>query len=485
MPRATFSDIFDCEPEACGPILARMSLFHETRIARDRERHALPQPRMVHRVRAINHAGRPTPLLVWAATIGMACVIGSASGEDWPGWRGPRGDGSSGETDVPIHWGTDSGVLWRVPLPGVGHASPIVSGGRVFVASCDTDADERLLICLSTVDGSILWKRVVIESPLEIKHQLNSYASSTPATDGRQVYVAFWETMGQTVPALNVTEARDASFGSMVVAAYDIDGNSRWLVRPGPFTSCHGFCSCPVIHGDLVIVNGDHDGEGYIVALDRESGRTVWRVARDHHTRSYVTPIIRRFAGREQMILSGSHHVAGYDPGTGRELWRIEGPTEQFVASPVDDGRLVFFTAGYPDKCIVAIDPTGSGDVTTTHTVWRSNRNAAYVPAPVVVGPHLLLTSDDGVGSCYVAGSGDRLWNARLGGHFSGSPVTASGLAYFTDDEGVTTVVRPGPASDVVAKNELGERVFSSPAISDGRIYFRCEHHLVCIGHDR
>jgi outer membrane protein assembly factor BamB len=413
----------------------------------------------------------------------LAAMSRPLAAEDWPGWRGPRGDGTSHDTGVPVHWSADEGIRWKVPLQGTGHASPIVQGDRVFVVTCDLDSKQRLLLSFAADDGRLLWKQEVLTAPLEIKHQLNSYASSTPATDGRLVYVAFWETSDKKVPARNIGGgSRDASFGSMVVAAYDYDGQQQWLVRPGDFTSCHGFCSCPVIHGDTVIVNGDHDGEGFIVALDRATGRTVWRIARDHNTRSYVTPIIRRFGGREQMILSGSRHVASYEPGTGRELWRIQGPTEQFVASMVDNGRYVFLTAGYPDKCIVAIDPTGAGDVTATHTVWRSNRNAAYVPAPIIIGNHLLLTSDDGVASCYEATSGERLWNARAGGHYSGSPVAAGGLAYFTDDEGVTQVVRPGDTFDVVSKNELGERCFSSPAVSGGRIYFRTEHSLICIG---
>jgi outer membrane protein assembly factor BamB len=424
--------------------------------------------------------GLATLALLAGLLVGLASPVAA---ENWPGWRGPRGDGTSTETDVPVHWSAAEGIRWKVPLAGTGHASPIVWGDRVFVAACDPDTQERLLLCHSAVDGRLLWKREVLSAPLEIKHQLNSYASSTPATDGELVYVTFWETGEKKVPARNIgSAARDASFGAMVVAAYDFAGNQRWLVRPGDFTSCHGFCSCPVIHGDTVIVNGDHDGDGFIVALDRRTGREVWRIARDHNTRSYVTPIIRRFAGREQMILSGSRHVASYDPATGRELWRIAGPTEQFVASMVDNGRYVFLTAGFPDKCIVAIDPTGTGDVTASHTVWRSNRNAAYVPAPILIGDHLLLTSDDGVASCYEATGGERLWNARAGGHFSGSPVAAGGLAYFTDDEGVTTVVRPGPTFDVVSKNELGERCFSSPAVSGGRIYFRTEKHLVCAG---
>jgi outer membrane protein assembly factor BamB len=408
--------------------------------------------------------------------------------EDWPGWRGPRGDGTSLEHGLPLHWsaGKDGGaaenILWKVPLPGAGHASPIVVGDRVFVVSCDAATEERLLLCFEAASGRQLWSRPVLRAPLEIKHKLNSHASSTPASDGRLVFVSFWETSDKRVPALHVPGDRDASFGPMVVAAYDLDGNERWLVRPGDFASCHGYCSCPVVEGDKVILNGDHDGDGFLVALDRATGATRWKVPRSHNTRSYCTPIVRTFAGRRQLILSGSRHVAGYDPETGRELWRVEGPTEQFVASMVDDGRLVFLTAGFPDKLVAAIDPTGDGDVTATHLKWKALRNCGYVPAPIVAGNRLLLTSDDGVAGCLDTASGERLWTARAGGHYSGSPFSADGLVYFTDDVGVTKVVRPGPSFEVVAENDLGEECYSSPAVSGGRIFFRTAGHLVCVG---
>lgn len=427
---------------------------------------------------------RRSPSTVFVATAGILLGCGVTRAENWPGWRGPRGDGTSREEGIPVRWAADDNIRYRAPLPGEGHSSPIVWGERVFVTACDASRLQRMLLCLDGRTGAVRWQQDVLSAPLEIKHHLNSYASGTPATDGTLVYVAFWETAGDVVPARNVTAPKDASAGRMVVAAYDVDGAQRWIARPGEFSSCHGFCSCPVLHGTLVIVNGDHDGDGYIVALDRASGKTVWKIDRDHKTRSYVTPIIRSFGGREQMILSGSRHVAAYDPDTGRELWRVRGPTEQFVASMVDDGERVFLTGGYPDKVILAIDPTGTGDVTDTHVTWRSTRNCAYVPAPIVVAGKFLLASDDGVGSCYEAAAGERLWNARLGRHYSGSPIAAGGLVYFTDDDGVTKVVRPGPTFEVLAENRLDEPLFSSPAVSAGSIYFRTARHLVRVAQD-
>jgi outer membrane protein assembly factor BamB len=406
---------------------------------------------------------------MWILALGY-CTLASdapvALAENWPGWRGPRGDGTSHESPVPIRWSATENIAWKVPIPGSGHASPIVWEDRIFVVSCLEETQQRIVLCLDRETGRILWQRNVLTAPLEGKHHLNSFASSTPATDGSLVYVSFLD--------------RD----DMVVAALDFDGNEQWLVRPGKFYSKHGYCSCPVLFEDLVIVNGDHDGDAYIVALRKTTGQTVWKIPRENKTRSYVTPIVREIGGRTQMILSGSKCVASYDPRTGQRHWILDGPTEQFVASLVYNGELLFLTAGYPEYHMMAIRPDGEGNITgSDKIVWRTREGAAYVPSPVAVGDYFLVVSDRGIASCFAADSGQRLWMQRLGPHFSASPVTAQGLVYFLADNGTTTVVRPGPEFDVVARNELGEYCYASPAISGGQIFLRGEQHLYCIGH--
>lgn len=244
----------------------------------------------------------------------LLCASNPVRGENWPGWRGPRGDGTSTETGLPREWSDTANVAWKTPVPGTGHASPIVWGDRIFLVSALEESQERALLAFDATTGDRLWQKTVVTSPLEDKHPLNSFASSTPATDGELVYVAFLD--------------RD----EMVVAAYDFQGAERWQVRPGPFASKHGFCTCPVLFENLVIVNGDHDGQSFLAALDRATGKPVWKIERPNHTRSYVTPIIREYAGRTQLILSGNKCVASYDPHTGEQYWEIDGPTEQFVA---------------------------------------------------------------------------------------------------------------------------------------------------------
>src|SRR5712692_10045522 len=207
--------------------------------------------------------------LLWAWL--LVALPSSSTAENWPCWRGPRLDGTSQEQGVPVHWSATSNVVWKTALPGLGNASPIVWEDRLFtVAALNTQ--ERVLLCLERQTGKVLWQKTVLHSPLEGKHPLNSHASSTPATDGTLVYVAFLDQK------------------EMVVAAYDFSGEQKWIVRPGPFASKHGFCSSPILFKDKVIVNGDHDGDSYIAALSRTDGKILWKIPRANQTRSYCVP---------------------------------------------------------------------------------------------------------------------------------------------------------------------------------------------------
>jgi len=401
-----------------------------------------------------------------ALSLGLLLITAvSAAAEDWPQWRGPRLDGTSREHGVPLHWSANSNVLWKTPLPGTGHASPIVLGDRVFTVASVPETEARLLLCLDRRSGRLLWQTTVLTAPLEKKHSLNSHASSTPASDGERVFTAFLDRR------------------EVVVSAHDDQGRPVWTKRPGPFASMHGFCSSPVLFQDLVIVNCDHDGDGYIVALERATGRERWRIDRPNKTRSYCAPLIRQMAGRMQMSLSGSKCVASYDPRDGRLLWIIDGPTDQFVASPVFSERtgLLFITGGFPDHHILAIRPDGDGNVTRSKIAWRTTKGVAYVPSPICEGDYFLVVSDAGIAHCFNAATGEILWTERLGEHHA-SLVSAAGRVYFLNDNGVAHVVAPAPSYRLLARNELGEKTFASPAISRGCIFLRTDRHLYCIG---
>lgn len=391
----------------------------------------------------------------------------NASGADWPVWRGPQGDGTSMEKGFPLRWSNTENIQWKASCPA-GHASPIVSGGRLFIAAFDASSEARLLLCFDRNNGAELWRREVLKAPLERVHSENSRASSTPACDGHQVYCTF-------------LDGREP-----VVAAYGLNGDQAWMVRPGVFSSVHGFCSTPVLWKDKVIVNCDHDGPGYVVALSQKDGRELWRIQRPNQTRSYVAPLIRTVQGRPQMVLSGSKSVASYDPDTGELLWMLDGPTDQFVASMVFSEKTQWFymSGGFPAHHVMALRPDGRGKISSAQLAWHYHPPSAvgvsYVPSPIIEGDSLLLNDDRGFAHAFDARSGEIKWSERFGRQHA-SLVSSDGLVYFLNDAGECRVVKPADNFAVLALNAIGEPTYASPALSDGQIFLRSDKHLWCI----
>lgn len=384
--------------------------------------------------------------------------------DNWPQWRGPRLDGTSTERGFATKWSATENVRWKTELPGSGHASPIVWKDRVFTVSA-LETGERLLLCLDRASGKLLWRQVVVQSPLERKHRENSHASSTPSTDGERVFCTFLDQ------------------GQVVVAAYDFAGQQLWLKRVGGFSSVHGFCSSPIPHKDTIIVNCDQDGDGYMLALARTDGAEKWRIDRPNKTRSYCAPLIREAGGRTQLVLSGSKSVASYDPDTGENIWTIDGPTDQWVASPVFNAKanLFFITGGFPDHHLLAVKPDSQGNITDTpQIVWHGRQGVAYVPSPIAAGDWFFITDDRGFAHCFDAKTGAERWEQRFFRQHA-SIVSADGLLYFLADDGVCRVVKASDKFELVATNALGEPAYASPALSDGQIFLRGDKHLFCI----
>lgn len=401
-------------------------------------------------------------------TLLLSLLATSALAEDWPGWRGPRGDGISSEKNIPTQWSNTENIHWKVAIPGKGHSSPIVWQDRVFVTTCIEEKEQRVLYCLDRGTGKTQWEKVVFTAPLEQKHRLNNFASATPATDGKHVYVAFME------------------YPKMVVVCYDFDGKEVWRKSPGKLLSKHGFCTSPVLYKDLIILNGDQDAEAYLVALDKTTGTERWRTDRPNRTRSYCTPVIYDLAGKKQLVLSGSKCVASYDPNNGKQHWIIDGPTEQYVASLVELNGLLFLSTGYPEFHLMGIKPNGAGNVTTTHVAWHHPNvgpsGASYVPSPIAHDQYFYVVSDTGILTCLEAKNGKKLWTQRLGRHHSASPIYADGHLYFADDDGQMFVLKANGKFDVVQRNKLEEECYASPAVSRGQIFVRTLNHLYCIG---
>ncbi|MEK7674531.1 MAG: PQQ-binding-like beta-propeller repeat protein [Verrucomicrobiota bacterium] len=286
--------------------------------------------------RSIKRAG----LLCW-----LTLAASLACAENWPCWRGPRGDGTSLEKDPPTQWSGTENIVWKTVVPGEGHSSPIIWDNRIFLTSALKETQERVLLSFDRKTGAVLWQQAVVRTPLEAKNNENSYASATPATDGEKVYLTFLD--------------RD----EVVVAACDFNGKQLWLVRPGRFKSQWGFSHTPVLFEDKVVVVCYSKGGNFVVAVNRADGHTVWKTAGENPTQSYSPPLIRKMAGRIQMITPGNKAVTSYDPQTGKVLWMVDGLADDSVITPVyhEKADLVLSCTSWPSKVLVAIKPDGPG----------------------------------------------------------------------------------------------------------------------------
>jgi hypothetical protein len=391
----------------------------------------------------------------------LAPVVGAA---DWPGFRGPAGDGTCDDANVPLHWGEGENVLWKVPVPGRGHSSPVVSGERIFLTTCLTEVPDRVLLCYDRRNGKLLWQQTVLTAPIEVMHDNNTAASSTPVTDGQHVWVTFLDAP------------------KMMAACFDFDGRLVWKKAVGDYEADHGFGSSPALFGDLLILNGDSDGDAFLTAFDKRTGAERWRTSRLNRTRSFSTPLFIDAAGRRQMVLTGSKSIASFDPATGRQLWAADSATAKFVAMPAFADGVIFATGTSPNHTVVGIRPEGTGNVTETHVLWTDNRGAAYVPSPVAFGSCVFLVSDAGIATCFEARTGRRLWTERLGSLHRASPLRIGEHIFCLSAEGIMFVLKASTRFEVVARNRLDGECHATPAVADGRLFLRTTEHLYCIG---
>lgn len=389
-----------------------------------------------------------------------------ASAENWPAWRGPRGDGTSLETKVPTKWSASENIAWKVAVPGEGHSSPIIWEDRLFLTTALKDTQERVLLALNRKTGAALWQQTVLRAPLEAKNNENSYASATPVTDGQTVYVTFLDEQ------------------DVVAAAYDFTGKQVWTARPGQFKSIWGFSHTPALFEDKVIISCYSKGENFVVALSKKDGKTIWKTPCQNPTQSYSAAYVRNMAGRPQAIALGNKGLTSFDPQTGKVLWTVTGLADDSVITPVyhEKANLLLTCTSWPDRVLRAIKPDGEGNVTSTKVAWKSEDGAPYVPSPVAAGDWFFTSAFKGKeGYCLEAATGAVQWKEPMGLHHA-SPVVANGLVYFLNDDGVSHVVRASSRYELVARNELGEKTYASPVISQGQIFLRGFKNLYCVG---
>ena len=395
----------------------------------------------------------------------FVALIPAVHAENWPRWRGPEGNAVSNETKLPVTWSATENVRWKAAVPGEGSSSPIVWGERVFLAAAFEHGMRRAVFCFDTETGRQLWSREIADEDPEISSALTGHAAPTPITDGKFVV---------------------AAFGNAGVVCYDMDGKRQWRRRFGMFESELGLASSPILHEGTVILLCDHDGDrfrsfdSFLIALHLKTGATSWKTDRPQLFRSWSTPIVVPAGDARELVVNAQDELRGYDPANGKQLWNVTGMTGWVTPSPVFDGGLIFATSG-KDGPTMAVRPGGRGDVTATHVVWQHERGAPYVCSPVLYGEHLYVHNELGILTCREAKMGKELYRQRLEGKFTASSVAGDGKVYFTNEDGLTFVVKAGPEFEILAKNPLEEAVLASPAISSSRLFLRAERHLYCI----
>jgi outer membrane protein assembly factor BamB len=439
-----------------------------------------------------------------AALVALHILIAAAPiAANWPQWRGPSGLGVSAEAGLPTTWSARENIAWSAPLGGLGSSSPIVWGNQIFVTSQVGRAplrggshpmlarDDAALVSrekpiggrreeplggadpiflvvesFNRSDGRRLWEyRVEARGPFPALHEKHNLATPTPVTDGERLF---------------------AWFGTGQIAALDMRGRLVWAKHLGqdysPFDINWGHGSSPVLYKDLLILLCDHESASYLLALDARTGALRWKADRGKGRASYSTPLVVPGPNGDELLVNSSERIDGYNPATGEWRWHADAPRQTPIPSAVFHDGLIYMTRGYRNSPYLALSPGGRGDVSESHVVWRAPGGGSYAASLVHYEGLLYFTNDVGVLTCADAKTGERVWQARLDGVFFASPVAADGKIYFASQTGETFVVKAGRVAEILGRNDLGERLVASPAISNGRIFLRSDARLFAIG---
>jgi outer membrane protein assembly factor BamB len=390
-----------------------------------------------------------TAVVVWGA--------GTVSAADWPQFRGPGQQGISSERGLPAKWSETENIAWKTELPGLGWSSPSIVGQQIWLTTAVDEGHSLRALCLDRETGKLLQNVEVFQKaePGSI-HSKNSHASPTPLIEGDRVYV---------------------HYGRHGTACLTTAGEIVWKTELA-YNHRHGPGGSPVIFGNLALINCDGTDVQYTVALDKQTGKEVWRREREG-SMAYSTPLLVDVQGQTQAVCCGGEWTVGYEPVTGKELWKFRYPGGYSnVPRPVAAFGLTFVSSGYNTPTLYALKLDQTGDITETGVAWKVTKGAPRNSSPIIVGEEIYQISDNGIATCLDAKTGQQHWQERVGGDFSASPLFADGKLYFTDEHGKTTVLAPGKTYAVLAESELPGRTLASLSTADGAIFFRTDTAL-------
>lgn len=398
------------------------------------------------------------------AALAFCFLVRPAAAENWPAWRGPAGNGVCNESQLPTTFSPTENVTWKTPLPAAGNSTPIVWDQRVFV-TCPLDGGRiRSLMCFDRESGKELWRHEVPYPQTETIHRDNTFCAGSPTTDGERVY---------------------ASFDSAGVIACDFSGKLVWSRDLGKLAHIFGPTSTPVLYHDLLIVHRGPGEPTHIIALDKRTGETVWdtpEVGKNHQLYgSWSTPVIYRAGDRDEFALSMPGELKGYDPLTGKELWRCEGLGPSNYPDTAIGENLLIGVSGF-SKSMMAVRMGGQGDITSTHRLWHVAETQQRIGSGVVKDGQLYVSNAPGIAECIDVQTGETVWKERLGGDLWGSILLAGDRLYVSNTQGQIFVLAASPTFQSIATNDMGEHTKAALAPSDGQLFIRTYENLYCVG---
>lgn len=374
---------------------------------------------------------------------------------DSPQFRGPGGEGHSAEKNLPVNWSESENIRWKTDVDGLGWSTPSIEGSQVWLTTATDEGKSLRIVCLDKTTGTIVHNVELFhhDNPGSI-HKKNSFASPSVLIDGNHVY---------------------AHFGKLGTACLDRNANVIWKTEL-KYNHRHGPAGSPIVFENLLILACDGGDTQYVTALDKATGKEVWKTTRDG-AMAYSTPLLIQVNGKQQLVSTGGEWAMGYEPKTGKEVWRFRYPKGYSnVPRPVFGEGLVFLCSGYDKPWLYAVKPTGEGDVTESHMAWKLERGAPLNPSPLLLGADLYIVSDNGIAQCLDARTGEAHWQQRLGGNFSASPLLADGRLYLLDELGKAYVVEPSKDEyKELAVNTLPGRTLASIAAADGALFLRTD----------